>query len=62
MEDKFIEGDCLIFECSGMNDNSYLCFQEHWELFPDFHSRNSIKSELYYKGFDIIDNPRHLLL
>lgn len=56
MEDKFNEGDCLSFECSGMNDNSYLCFREHWELFPDFHSRNSVKSELYYKGFDFIDN------
>ena len=50
MEDKFNEGDCLSFECSGMNDNSYLCFREHWELFPDFHSRNSIKSE----GFNLI--------
>ena len=62
MEDKFNEGDCLIFECSGMNDNSYLCFREHWELFPDFHSRNSVKSELYYKGFDFKDNHRPLLL
>ena len=54
--------ELLSFECSGMNDNSYLCFREHWELFPDFHSRNSVKSELYYKGFDFKDNHRPLLL